>query len=49
MVGPIPEGEYHLALRPNMPFAKTGGGWGDRRTQVGSLGWDFDSLSQSSR
>jgi hypothetical protein len=28
MVGPIPEGEYHLVLSPNMPFAKTGGGWG---------------------
>jgi hypothetical protein len=28
MAGPIPEGEYHLTLRPNMPFEKTGGGWG---------------------
>jgi hypothetical protein len=30
MVGPIPEGEYQLALTPDMPFDKTrsGGGWG---------------------
>jgi hypothetical protein len=30
MVGPIPEGDYHLALRAGMPFeaGKTGGGWG---------------------
>lgn len=42
MVGPIPEGAYHLALQAKMPFDKSGGGWG-----VGA--WPLSPVSRTGK
>jgi hypothetical protein len=42
MVGPIPAGEYQLTLGKDMPFAKSGGGWG-----VGA--WPLNPIGRSDK